>query len=302
LLDELYLRSKINATAYTNSALDFLKSSKQPFFLFIHYWDLHSGYSVPRQFVKHFVTDDRAKLSSVMPFPAVPAWRAAIEKTFWFGKTIGERIGQYDGAINYVDSEIARIVNYLANRGILDDTLFVVTSDHGESLGEHEIYFDHHGLYDVSIHVPLIFSAPQILGSKKVVEGLVSHVDIYPTILDMLGLGDASSNGRSVLDLMNGNNSRGRGAVFFEERHAQRKHGVRTTSLKYIEALTIEGARCRYCLRVHGGSRELYDLSKDKKEEVNLIYSNKIASDGLSTILRDWVGLIEASRQTTRNC
>lgn len=69
-----------------------------------------------------------------------------------------------------------------------DDTLIILTSDHGESLTEHEIFFDHHGLYDVTTHVPLILFAPKHFPNPKRIKALVQHVDLVPTLCDLMGV------------------------------------------------------------------------------------------------------------------
>ena len=63
-----------------------------------------------------------------------------------------------------------------------EDTLIILTSDHGESRTEHEIFFDHHGLYDVTSHGPLILFAPKLLTEAKRISALVQHVDLVPTL------------------------------------------------------------------------------------------------------------------------
>ena len=296
LVDELYLRNRINATAYTNAALEYMDSFSQPFFLFIHYWDLHAGYSVPRQHAKLFPADDKTKLSKVLPFPCVPSWDAAVQRMSWLGRTVGDRIAQYDGGINYIDSEISRIVARLSNRGILDDTLIIITSDHGESLVEHGIYFEHHGLYDVSVHVPLLIYAPSIVRPKTIYDGLVSHVDLYSTISSLVGFDGESRDGRNFYPAILGERYRGRSAVFFEESHTERKRGVRTSTNKFIEASSEEHARCRYCLRIHGGTKELYDLARDSDENNNLAASNTNMVREFSSLIREWAGHLATNR------
>ena len=69
-------------------------------------------------------------------------------------------IAQYDGAVAYMDACIARIFTQLESLGILDDTIVVINGDHGETLYDHECWFDHHGMYDVTLHVPLIIRYP----------------------------------------------------------------------------------------------------------------------------------------------
>ena len=98
---------------------------------------------------------------------------------------IGDIIDRYDNAIAYDDYLIGKIIKTLKEENLFEDTIIVFFSDHGESIYEHEIYVDHHGLYDVSVHVPLIISAKQLPKNKKI-NSLVSLQDITPTILNYL--------------------------------------------------------------------------------------------------------------------
>ena len=69
-------------------------------------------------------------------------------------------IAQYDGAIAYMDACIQTLFNALETRGVLDETIVIINGDHGETLYDHECWFDHHGIYDVTLHVPLIIRYP----------------------------------------------------------------------------------------------------------------------------------------------
>ncbi|MBT3222803.1 MAG: sulfatase, partial [Proteobacteria bacterium] len=96
----------------------------------------------------------------------------------------------YDGEIHYVDAQIGRLLNEMDEANYMDNTLVIVTSDHGEGLGDHQMvpFGEKHGdtLYDTVIHVPLIFSHPA-LPQGRVVDGLAGSVDLVPTLFDLLG-------------------------------------------------------------------------------------------------------------------
>lgn len=94
----------------------------------------------------------------------------------------------YDGEILYLDSCIGELVGFLRSEGIFENTLLILTSDHGESFGEHGLASHQFGLYDNLIHVPLILVYPDIIPRRRRIPSLVSHVDIFPTILDLLNI------------------------------------------------------------------------------------------------------------------
>jgi len=215
----------------------------QSFFLFLHYWDTHTPYHCAKGDRTYGGSDPREILKD-----------------------------RYRGAIRCVDRELGRLFSRLRERGLWENTVVIVTSDHGESLTERDILFDHHGLYDVTTHVPLVIHFPRMPARPGRFGGFVQHVDLLPTLLDLLG-GDppgAELDGSSLVGLMQGT-APGRPFVFVEESYVQRKRAVRDHRYKYIAAPEGETGVCRYCHKVHGGREELYDLEADPDEATNVV-------------------------------
>jgi arylsulfatase A-like enzyme len=98
------------------------------------------------------------------------------------------QIALYKGEISYLDNQIGRLIKELEKMGVYQNTMIILVADHGESMTEKEIYFCHAGLYNPVCHVPLIMSLPERLPEGHKVQSLTSSVDIYPTVLDLLGL------------------------------------------------------------------------------------------------------------------
>ena len=147
-------------------------------------------------------------------------------------------IAQYDGEIAYMDAAIQNIFARLEAKGILDETLIVITSDHGETLADHDCYFDHHGLYDVTLHVPLILRYPGKMPAGKRVGGYSQHYDLVPTVLDLAGIESGIQfDGRSLLPMVSGEVASHRPEFYITECTWMRKHGWRTPQWKLIEAL-----------------------------------------------------------------
>jgi arylsulfatase A-like enzyme len=233
-----------DARLITDSAIESIKSADgDSFFLFVHYWDTHTPYNCPKRFRRYKGTDRKKRLAD-----------------------------KYLGAIRYVDEQLERLFEALKEKGLWDNTLIIVTSDHGESLTEHGIFFDHHGLYDVTTHVPLILRHPTVFSNPRRVSGLVQHTDLVPTILDILSIndGDLGCDGRSLVPLIRGDVAEIRPFTYSEESYVQKKRAIRTRTHKYIQAADGVGF-CSYCHKIHGGPEELYDLTQDPSEEVNLI-------------------------------
>jgi len=117
-------------------------------------------------------------------------------------------VARYDGAIRFVDSELARLVERLDELDLEENTLVVVTGDHGEEFYEHGMKTHRHQLFLESVSVPLILRWPAGLPSGKVVEGNTGLVDVVPTLLSAARLTpDAPTMGRDLIALAHGRGS-----------------------------------------------------------------------------------------------
>jgi len=306
----IYLRRRVRREAYaakpmTDLAIDLIaKNSTQPFFLFIHYWDVHQGLKPPRHYSHLFRHPDYSsvpgstdKIRDVIRLPHETSSIRLARAVLMRNETVGERIREYDASLRYVDDEIGRLMETLRKRGVANQTLVILTSDHGESLSEHQIYFDHHGLYEVSIHVPLIMRYPEVLPGGKVIEGFVQHVDLVPTILDLLEIKHPQEDfdGESLMPLVYEGKEL-RSSVYVEEAYAQRKRAVRTRKYEYIKAPTEESVVCRLCNRIHGGVEELYDLESDPEQNYNLVEDRAETAKTLRNLLSEWVAYLEQKK------
>jgi arylsulfatase A-like enzyme len=171
--------------AITEGGVQFLREAPraQPFLLWLHYVNPHAPYTPPAPWDTTFLDED-AKAGPRLP--VVPGFHGGIPKQ-WAVKgqeRLGYYVAQYDGEIGVSDDQVGRVLEALRQAGQWERTLVVVTSDHGESLGEHGYYFDHgEDLFDPSLRVPLLVSLPgQRRGLRSQV--LASTLDLVPTILD----------------------------------------------------------------------------------------------------------------------
>ncbi len=163
----------------------------KPIFCFIHLFDVHNAalvrkrktmYDPPAPYDQMFVSDARERLEKVNPratwkrdaSSVLPDQHEAI-------------VGMYDGGIRYVDTVIGEWVEHLRGLGLFEDSLFIVTSDHGEGLNQRASrYGGHGGAFEEGLLVPLILRLPKGQFGGQRVSGPVSHVDLIPTILDAL--------------------------------------------------------------------------------------------------------------------
>jgi arylsulfatase len=263
-----------DAASVTRLARDFLnRPHPNPFFLFLHYWDTHTPYHCPRSFLAGR-TDLREPKSLLA--------------------------ARYSGAVSYVDLQLGRLFATLKELNLWDNTLLVVTSDHGDSLTEHEIYFDHHGLYEETTHVPLILHYPARWAAARRLSSLVQHVDLLPTICEIAGIAPpAGADGVSLVPLIEGELDSIRDAVFIEESYVQRKAALRTERYKYIQA--VDGAGwCRYCEKVHVGVEELYDLLQDPGEKTDLSQSHRALADEMKGRLNGMIARLDLKREQSK--
>jgi len=249
------------------------KRKNKKWFLFLHYWDTHTPYKNRLPLLDATEEDYR----EIYDFEAAEKLLLKVLKRHYHKGSLLKlhhkgsllkTVRAYDECIIYVDKQLETLIRYLRKEKILDDIIIIILSDHGESLVEHGIFFDHHGLYDVSLHTPLIIRFPSI--SPRRVDGLVQHIDIMPTLLEYLDINNHLNgfDGCSLIPLIKNKVKKIRDVIFFEEYHTQRKIGLRTNKYKYI--LDLEGKPCRYCHIFHGTSEELYDIKLDPEETKNL--------------------------------
>jgi hypothetical protein len=158
----------------------------------------------------------------------------------------------YDGQILSVDRELDRFFDDLARLGLEDNTVIIITSDHGEEFNEHGGLMHGSSLYDEMIRVPLIIRYPKGFPQRQVVTHQVRLIDLYPTILELAGLPVPEGlEGQSLLPLINGRGDDQERTAYHEE-PARLLSGVRTNSEKYI---------------YQGGNQVAFDLIKDPLEQ-----------------------------------
>jgi arylsulfatase A-like enzyme len=230
-----------NLNAVAIPELNRLVRKRQPFFLFLRHMDPHSPYLPPGQFERMFYhgkeTDPtNSSMDEVMAFKPFRDYFAS-----WMPPGITDVdyiIAQYDGEIAYMDSCIQVIFNALEANGILDETIVVINSDHGETLYDHDCFFDHHGLYEPTLHVPLIIRYPGKVPAGSRVKGYNLQQDLMPTLLELAEIpSDTAFDGQTLLPMIAGTTPTHSPEFYITECTWMRKHGWRTPEWKLIVAL-----------------------------------------------------------------
>ena len=166
----------------------------RPFFAFLNYNDAHSPYEVPDRSTPGFGLQP----ASTLDRETLVLWNS-LDKARLSYHAVRMAADVYDDCISYLDRRLGILLQELSRRGVLDNTLVIVTSDHGEHLGDHLLFFHGCSLYRQLVQVPLVIVANKVVPSKRVVAEPVSLCDLPATVVDLLGLTrDAPFPGRSL--------------------------------------------------------------------------------------------------------
>lgn len=253
--------------------MSWMADQERPFFAWVHLFDPHTPHTPPLPYAHGY---HAVSLSGLKPPPVWEAFREPGPRTFSEPVLGGEK-DLYDGEVAYVDRQIARLLGFLESRGLLTTTIVVFVADHGENLEEHGIRYNHAGLWDTTVHVPLMIRWPGEKRSGRRLDSLVQTHDLFPTLLRAAGLELPPSDGEDLLALSTSPHN-GRRAVFAE--HAGGGGAmVRTRSHKvFVASGAYEVADGTY----------LYDLVADPEEEHALGQDAPEEARRLVTVLERW--------------
>ena len=261
------------------------QSDEKPFFLFLRHMDPHSPYLPPAPYERMFYHGDACDPSNKSMEPVMSFKPFCDYFASWMPMGITDKdyvIAQYDGAIAYMDACIQTLFNALEARGVLDETIVIVNGDHGETLYDHECWFDHHGIYDVTLHVPLIIRYLGRVPAGKRVSGYNQHKDLVPTLLELADIEtDIAFDGKSLTSLISGEIASYDSEFYITECTWMRKHGWRTPEWKLIVALEPD---FHYKPPV-----ELYNLIQDPDENENLAETHPDIVNVLETRMKNWI-------------
>ncbi|HSE65385.1 MAG TPA: sulfatase [Gemmatimonadales bacterium] len=239
----------------------------RPFFAFINFFDAHNPFVPPTPFDTMFASRPGRHYNPRFKMPDFPDLTAdEIEFTR----------DQYEGAIGYIDHSIGRMLTELDRRGVLKNTIVVITSDHGEQFGEHELLGHGNSLYSQVLHVPLVIVYPPKVPAGSVVASPVGLRDIPTTVLDLAGLpNDRGLQGRSLTRFW----ERPSDAGDVDEVIVSEMPGA---SAANAVSLIADGHHyVRWWKRPEG----IYDLRTDPTEQANLVGTPM--GDSLLTRFRD---------------
>jgi arylsulfatase A-like enzyme len=256
------------ASEATDTALAWLTRERdpgRPFLLFVHYFDPHSPYAPPGAHGLRF---------------AEPGTRSGSRE---------HRMQLYDAEVAYTDEEIGRLLDGLTEAGLAEDTLVVVSADHGEGLGDHGVLLHAICLYEEAVRVPLVLRWPGELPAGRTLEVPVGEVDLAPTLLELAGIPAESGafQGVSLADALRGSPSGPIDRpVFLLRRHYKnaRADGVRVRGVQH--AVVHDG--WKLILDEGLGTAELYDLERDPEEKHNRYEDEPVRAEVLQAEIEAW--------------
>jgi arylsulfatase A-like enzyme len=259
-----------SATAITDQFLDWQSTAgDRPFFAFLNFFDAHETYLPPQPFASMFgagpptgspqvIQDVRRSLRRDWP------QRSATE--------IQGELNMYDGAIAYLDDQLNRLLLELQARGKLDNTIVIITADHGEQFGEHQLFLHGNSLYQPLLHVPLVVRFPGRVPAGTKVASRVTLRDLAATIVDFAGLGSETGlPGASLARYWSGAPVTGEtDAAIAEVREAEwAKQVAPSYPVAKGNMESISDDRFHY-IKNGDGREELYAIADDREERHDL--------------------------------
>ncbi|GCE08365.1 sulfatase family protein [Dictyobacter aurantiacus] len=279
----------------TERALNLLQEyADQPLFLFLHYWDPHTPYGpLPPYDTMHYEPNsgpiDLAEVRKLRP----EYYNAFLgDMHLRHPNDYAYVVAQYDGEISQVDAEVGRLTQALKAQALWENTIFVLLSDHGECFGEGDFYFDHHGLYDAVTRIAFMLHLPGMAAGR--ISPMVSHLDIVPTLAEMVGLPPLpyALDGKSLLPLLNGATSASpHPYIVSAESSRQASLALRTPEWKVILPI-VEDLHGQPLLDFYGRPRSpqplLFDLCNDPAEQHDLSQQQPEKLAEMLDLLRSW--------------
>ncbi|MFH1486669.1 MAG: sulfatase [Chloroflexota bacterium] len=272
--DKDWIRSfEGRADLTTDSALHWLREKPSaPFFLWVHYQDPHIPYSPPSPFDTMY---DEPRCEEC-PDGGWDTHDRVMAGESFSDTEIAHLLALYHGEVSFADREIGRLLEEMSKASLMNDTVVIVTADHGEGFGENGGWWHPWVHYNTVLRVPLIMSYPAALPAGLVIDTVVRSIDIMPTILDLADVSlSRQIEGRSLLPIITGLEKADKTAAF-----AQGPFDASTTMVTGEWKLIRDNVK---------GKLELYNLKRDPEERNNLASADPQQASRLGQQLRAWM-------------
>ncbi len=288
-----------------NTWLDLRKDSQNPFFLFVNLNCIHMPYKPPEPFCSLFLQNknDKEKITRVSKIKGM--WSYLAGKLELNQKELQIMSDLYDGEVAFADYCVGTIIEQLKTCDILDNTLVIITSDHGENIGEHKLIDHLMSMYETTLHIPLLIRYPGAFKAGTTYNGLVSLLNIAPTILDVCGIPEKLTNLMpEVSSLASSDYSPWKFVVAENERPI---NGLKIMKKKFpdfdlrkidspMRALRTERYKLIWSI---GSKQELYDLNVDPNELNNLADKESKLRNKFLAMLVKWTAELPTPKETS---
>jgi arylsulfatase A-like enzyme len=248
----------------------------RPFLLFINYLEAHLPYEPPAETLDRLESGSAAAPRRSFSLEQAERYIAGIDELSPDDLDQVRRL--YYAEVAYLDNQVAVLLDHLRSRGDLDDTVVIITSDHGEHLGTHRLMGHEFTLFDPALRIPLIVRYPRKFPRAAEITAPVSLVDILPTLLDILGVDDLTPapDGQSLLDVLRQPQDHDRRILAQYARpktlvnnYWRSKHPAADMSRYDVSLVALRKGDFKYT-RTGDGAEQLYDLASDPAETLNL--------------------------------
>ena len=246
-----------------DAALTWMKAQKGAAYTWVHLFDAHGPYEPPPPFDTMYYSGDKSDPSntSMQPVKNVAAY---LKKSLEGVTDLDFVLAQYDGEVAYADTQLGRLLAAVDAR----NTLVVVIGDHGEQLGEHDVWFNHgDDVYETSVHVPFVMRWPGRVPEGRRIDEPFEGDDLAPTILEIVGVDrPASMTGKSAAGLVDLGEGRGRieaRSLCFDREANVAARAEDPTFKPTWKMAGVRGPKTRYVQREIGRSPEFFDLSAE---------------------------------------
>lgn len=273
--------TRVLATDINDSVLRWLDKDDKPFFVVMNYFDVHDPYTPPEPY--------RSKYASVPnPGGLINGFMERYSPSLT-PEQIQSEIDAYDGSIAYVDDQIRAFFGELKARGLLENTIVIVTSDHGESFGERGFFQHSASLYLEEIHVPLIVWGPGRVPAGRTVDAPVTLTSLPSTVLSLVDAADDPFPGPSLAVLFSGETPADWPDPISEL--AQMNGAADINPSTHGAMKSVVGDEMQYILHEKFGE-ELYNWRTDPQEKSNLVDdpSARISLNGFRLYLKSLLG------------
>lgn len=263
----------------------------KPFFLYLHYMEPHDKFGAPIKYSAKYLNGPSDFLRGLKLNRKEASIRSLMDERKPDERDVRILNALYDGALNYLDMRVGKVVGMLKEKGVLDDTILVITADHGENLGDHGMVGHQWCLYDSLIRVPFIVRYPEVFAKGRRMSELAQNVDLFPTLMEVLNVPGADVPaqlaGQNLLSLKRQyafSEWGGCGIAAWQKRYPQFDFSPYDRTLRSVRSLEHK------LIWSSDKKHELYDLKRDPGETRNLVEDLPEKVKELNQVLAEWLG------------